>query len=126
MRRNLTPDELWKLELDEDALQTLAMTPAEIRADLVAMGCDPDDIERKGREFLESRRKRGHLRLVAKLAGPVGLIAMLIESVGPVVPEVLPFAAAPNDPPAVTAAAAPAPSANPNDPGPHSTKRGVP
>lgn len=118
MSRNLTPEELWKLELDEDALQTLAMTPAEIRADLVAMGCDPDAIERKGREFFASRRKRAHLKLVAKLAAPVGLIAMLIESLAPVIPEALPFAASPpNDPPAATAAAAP-PAADPDDGGP--------
>jgi hypothetical protein len=103
-RRDLTPEELWKLELDEDALETLAMSPAEIRADLVAMGCDPDAIEKEGRAYLRLR-KRPRLKLVALIGTPIATIGALIELLTPAIPEVLPYAtaaAAPSqDPPAV-------------------------
>ena len=106
----------FELRLDREMERTLAMTPAEIRADLEAMGYDVAVLEREAREFLDSMgwrppRRRKHLRLLS-VATPVAVIIGIAEVFAPFatqVHEALPMvAAAPTDPPAaVTAAAAP-------------------
>ena len=123
LRRMLTPfddeeeeESLAEIELrlDREMERTLAMTPAEIRADLEAMGYDVAVLEREAREFLgrmgwRPPRRRKHLRLLS-VAAPVALIAGLAEVFAPAVDTtLLPMvAAAPTDPPAaVTGAAAP-------------------
>jgi hypothetical protein len=117
LRTMLEPfeDEL-DLDLDRELERTLAMSPAEIRSDLEAMGYDVGSLEREAGEFLRRmgwRPRRRTPRLLS-IAAPFAAVATLTGVLGPVsstVTELLPLAAqAPTDPPAVTAAAAPPPS----------------
>lgn len=100
----------FQLRIDHELERTLAMTPAEIREDLAAMGYDVPALEREARQFLEGmgwkprRRRAGRLYSVA---APIIVLAGIAEVVAPSVPELLPMAAhPPDDPPAATAAAA--------------------
>ena len=124
IRKPPTPEELFErmlepfededefaLRLDREMERTLAMTPAEIRADLVAMGYDVAALEKEARAFFETlakprKRSWGKGRLLS-VAAPIAILAGLADALPNVGPELLPMAAnAPNvDPPAVTAAA---------------------
>ena len=103
--------EEFQLRIDHELERTLAMTPAEIRADLEAMGYDVPALEREAREFLESMGWKPRRRRIGRLfsvAAPIVVLAGIADVVAPSIPELLPMAASPSDdPPAVTAAAAP-------------------
>ena len=117
IRKPPTPEdesrEEFELRCDREMERTLAMTPAEIRADLAAMGYDVPALERQAREFLTGmgwkppRRRTGRL---LSIAAPIAVLAGIADVTAPYIPELLPMAAHPSDdPPAITAAAAPAP-----------------
>jgi hypothetical protein len=120
LRRMLEPfeeeesPEEFRLRVDHELERTLAMTPAEIRADLEAMGYDVAELEREAREFLGRmgwRPPRPRAQRLLSIAAPLAAVATISGILAPAVsrvPEVLPLAAqAAADPPAaVTAAAA--------------------
>ncbi len=105
-----SPEE-FELRLDRELERTLAMTPAEIRADLAAMGYDVAAIERDAREFLGRMGWRPPLRRIQgrllSVAAPL-LVLTSLAGAAPSLIETLPLAArAASEPPAVTAAAPP-------------------
>jgi hypothetical protein len=81
----------FELMLDRELERTLAMTPAQIRAELEADGYDLAEVERNFRRLLASfgKRKRSRLYSVA----PFALIAAALGPVVASVPEILPLAA---------------------------------
>jgi hypothetical protein len=136
-----TPEELWRrivepfdddeeeyespaefeLRLDREMYRTLSMTPAEIRADLEAMGYDIPTLEREAREFLRRmgwRPRRTPRHLLLTVAAPVVAITALSGVVAPALPQALPMVAqAPTDPPAAVTAAAARPTQSLEDGG---------
>ncbi len=113
--------EEFELRLDHELERTLAMTPAEIRADLEAMGYDVPTLEREAREFLGSmgwRPPRRRTYRLLSIAAPIAVIATLGEVLAPALPRLLPLAAEPSPQlPASAAAAAAAPHYAPQDDG---------
>jgi hypothetical protein len=105
--------EEFKLRTDREVERTLAMSPAEVRAELEALGYDVEAVRRRAREFLGSMgwrpaRRRTPGRLLS-VAAPIAVIATLAEMFAPEVSLPLAAQAAPDQPPPIATAAASAP-----------------